>query len=405
MRLGRYHAVLTTRGGVRAALAVPVGYLALGIQPLALVYLVHDATGSFAEAGAVAAAPLIGAGVTASIQGRLIDRHGPKRLVPVISCLHIGLLFLVAGLVEVEAPAYLVVLVSGLTGTCFPQLTATMRVLWTLMLPDADSRQAAHALVGVTYQLALVAGPGIAAALLAVTTPIWALALACLLLATGVVGLTTAPAVQSWSKSNSRSKSWWGALASSGIRTLLVASAILGFAEGVLVIALPAFGISRDSVGSAGLLLSTLAAGTMVGGFIYGGVRWPWPLLRQWVSAQLALGGVLVILAIVSNVHGMAGTLFIYGLLFGAISVIVVSLTEASAPTGRLTEAFTVSLTTTLVGNAAGRAVAGGLLQNVGYESVVTLAAVLLILGAVIVVIRKGTLVRRGDVDHDRSVA
>lgn len=59
------------------AAASVVSRLPVGMVAVALVIFVHDRTGSFGIAGAVAAAYTIGLGGTAPLLGRLVDRRGP----------------------------------------------------------------------------------------------------------------------------------------------------------------------------------------------------------------------------------------------------------------------------------------------------------------------------------------
>jgi len=72
--------------------------LPVGMGAVALVIFVHDRTGSFGAAGAVAGAFTIGLGATSPLLGRLVDRRGP-RLVLIPSALlgALGLLLVVVG--------------------------------------------------------------------------------------------------------------------------------------------------------------------------------------------------------------------------------------------------------------------------------------------------------------------
>jgi MFS family permease len=74
--LGRYRAVLATPG-VRAPLAASaLGSLSIGMYVLSILLLAHDAAGSLAEAGRVAAAFGVANAFGSVAQGRLVDRFG-----------------------------------------------------------------------------------------------------------------------------------------------------------------------------------------------------------------------------------------------------------------------------------------------------------------------------------------
>ena len=61
-----------------------------------------------------------------------------------------------------------------------------------------------------------------------------------------------------------------GALASPGVRTLLVVSAAFGLAFGTLEVTMPAFAGEHGSAATGGVLLAALAVGSMLGGVWYG---------------------------------------------------------------------------------------------------------------------------------------
>ncbi len=59
-----------------------VGRFAVGMMNLSLLLFIRAETGSYAVAGAMSAAGLVGTAAGTLVQGRLIDRYGPSRWPP-----------------------------------------------------------------------------------------------------------------------------------------------------------------------------------------------------------------------------------------------------------------------------------------------------------------------------------
>ena len=78
--LDRY-AQLVHHRAIRVPLAMTsLDALAIGMVSLSVLLMVQQNTGRFAMAGWVAGAFMRGNGVSAGVQGRLIDRYGPSRV-------------------------------------------------------------------------------------------------------------------------------------------------------------------------------------------------------------------------------------------------------------------------------------------------------------------------------------
>ena len=78
-----YRRVLGAAGVKQPLAGVVIGRLSIAAEPLSTVLLVHGTTGSFAAAGAVMGAYSIAAAIGLPIQGRLMDRVGQTRVIPV----------------------------------------------------------------------------------------------------------------------------------------------------------------------------------------------------------------------------------------------------------------------------------------------------------------------------------
>ena len=62
--------------------------LPIGINALAIVLYLREQTGSFAVAGAVSGSLALGSALGAPVQGRLVDRIGPRRVLLPVAIVH-----------------------------------------------------------------------------------------------------------------------------------------------------------------------------------------------------------------------------------------------------------------------------------------------------------------------------
>jgi MFS family permease len=371
------------------SLAVFVGYLALGVEPLALILLVRDATGSYAAAGWVAAAPMFFGAGGALVQGRLIERYGPRPVLPVAAAGHVAMLAALVVSVHAHAPVGVLVVITGVQGACFPQLVSTLRVIWKRLVDDPGSREAAYALVFVTFQLASVAGPLAVAVLLPVVSRSGLLVIAALLAVCGTAGFVMAPALRGWARPERRPTTILGAARLPALRTFLIVTTSMGFTQGVLQVCVPAFAIAHHALADSGVLLAAIAAGNLAGALVYGGRAWPLPLPARYLVLQSSLCLVLLGSAFPPAIPVLFTLLLGVGALLAAVSVAVSALIERTVPDRDLVEAFALTVTAAMIGNAAGTSSAGTVLQSAGYPWAMSLAGLAVAITGVVFVVRR----------------
>src|SRR5262245_1032778 len=106
--------------------AALIARLPFGINGLAIVLFLREETGSFATAGAVAGALTLGAGVGAPVTARLVDRRGPRFLLPLAAGNAAGLLALIA-LGSNGAAVTTLMVTAAATGFSYPPSPSVLR--------------------------------------------------------------------------------------------------------------------------------------------------------------------------------------------------------------------------------------------------------------------------------------
>jgi predicted MFS family arabinose efflux permease len=135
------------------------------------------------------------------------------------------------------------------------------------------------------------------------------------------------------------------------------------------------------------------AAGSAVGGLVYDARSWPGSAPRRLAVLLLALGAAFALLAVAETEVALAALLVLSGLLLAPTTVIGSTLLDTVAPTGTVTEAFTVMVMAIVVGTAVGNAVGGSLVESASYERAVLLAGVVAAAGAALTLARRRSLV------------
>lgn len=394
MPFGRYCRLLRHPGVLRLVVSVVIGRIPIGIFSLAIVLLVRQETGSFAQAGAASAAWALGAGIVAPLQGRLVDRFGqPAVLVP-STLLNAGA---VAGVVvgaHDGAPTWLLAAFAWLGGAALPPLGACMRSIWaSAFADDAGARNTAYTFESMVAELFYIVGPAITTLLIAVSSPSTALLVAIGLSATGTLAFATAALARGWRSDDPAERSRAGALAAPGMRTLMLAIVPTGVAFGVLEVAMPAFAVAQGRpAGLAGIFLSAMAFGSLVGGLWYGARHWTGPIVTRFLRLQILFTVGLLPLLAASSVASMIALMAVAGLALAPSAAAGYLIVDHVAPPGTVTEATTWVMTANVAGGALGAALGGIVVQEVSVRAALVMACAGPLLGTLVTITRRRTL-------------
>jgi predicted MFS family arabinose efflux permease len=387
-----YAAILRTPGVATILLATLLGRLPIGISGLAILLYVEEVSDSFAAAGVCAGALALGSAAGAPFQGRLIDRRGAGMLLPLAIAHGAGLVTIwLAG--EAGAPVALLAALSLAGGASLPPVSSVLRSRWPYLLPG-ELLAGAFALDSVMIEVIFVAGPLITTVVVATVGPQYALIVsaASVLLGTSwmLAGLAGRPGPERTEAG--RPAFGLGALASPGLRTLVLASMPVGFAFGTLEVVLPAFSEAEGSKELAGVLLAAWSAASGVGGLIWGARGGDAPLVRaHMVFAWLLPLGVAPLL-LAGSPLSMALLAILAGLPIAPLIASRNQLVERVVLPGTATEAYTWPLTALVAGVSLGAAAGGAVVEASSWSAGVVLAAAVASVGAAVVLARRGTL-------------
>jgi hypothetical protein len=359
-------------------LASLVGRLSNATGPLSVVLFVQEETGSLAQAGAASAAIALASGLLAPLRGRLVDRYGQRRcLAPMALAFAAALTGLVAVAGPGPAAVTATVGLAATAGAVAPPLGASMRVLWVSLAGQGPRLQTAYALDAVLDELLFVVGPLLAGGLATLYRPAVGVLATAGLAAAGTLGFVASPVsrAQAGSRADGAGRAGWaGALAGSGLRTLVLSLTGVGAAVGIWEIGLVGAAREAGAPEAASLSLATWAAASGVGGLWYGSRTWQRPAGQRY----LALLGLLVLacapMAAAGSPLALGALVALVGLVLAPLESSAYVLAAELAPAGTLTESGTWLNTALNVTGAAGLAAAGALVDRAGVPATLAVA-------------------------------
>jgi MFS family permease len=359
MNLGRYLAVLRTPGVARVALFATTGRLPFAIVPLSVVLLMREEGYHYGQIGAVVGAEALAVGVTAGFVGRLVDRVGRRRVILVTGAITSLVLSGEAIGILSGAAVWLLVVLAALQGATIPPISASMRSLWSQLVPE-ETLESAFAFDAIQLELVFVIGPLIAAGLATALSPAVGLFLCAGFYLVAAVGFATAPGARSTAAEQHVERTRAGALRSGG--------AVTAISFGALEVALPAFAEAEGSRGAVGPLITVWALGSVIGGLWYGARSWDSPLEQRFLvlMALLALGSAP--LAFAPSIGVMGLLLVLTGFALAPLATTEYALVDRLAPPGTETEAYSWQIVANVMGAAAGSLIAGLLAEEVSVE-------------------------------------
>ncbi|MDX3151069.1 MFS transporter [Streptomyces scabiei] len=337
-----YLGILRTRHAARLLAGTLVGRLPNATAAIAVVLFVRAEGGSYSLAGALAAVYGLANAVGQPLLGRLVDLYGQPRVqlpAAVVSALAMTV-FALSGLDPLPV-AYLAMAVAGLFT---PPLEGGLRALWSSVLRGEEQVHTAYAMDAVAQEVMFTVGP----LLVTLCVALWSASAALVVLsAVGVLGalwVVVSPPSRAW-RSAPREAHWLGALRSPGLLALLGAFFFVGIALGSITVAAVSY---ADGHG---------------GDAVYGARRWRGAPERRLQVLVAFLAVCYVPLTLMPGPVGMTGLTALAGVFLAPAIACVFVLVDRHAPRGTVTEAFSWIVTTFTVGQSAGTAVAGPVVE------------------------------------------
>lgn len=389
-----YLPLLRLPGAVLFSVAAFVGRMPISMLGIGSVLLVEDRRGSYALAGAVAAAYALGLAVGGPWVSRLVDRRGQSRVLPwALLVSSLALLVVVVGAGS-AMPGWGLLAAAAVAGGALPPLGACVRARWAAALRRSERPDlvgTAFALESVVDELVFVTGPVVVVGLAVLVDPAAGLLAALVLSAVGTIAFlllrATEPPVEPAPEGPARS-----AARLPGLRTTALTMVFVGVVFGALEVVMVAFADEQGRPAAAGVLLPLVAVGSGVAGVAYGAHTFRTPLDRRFL---LALGGLsvgVVPLLVAPGIATMAPAALLAGLAISPTLIASYGLVEQLVPVSSRTEGFTWLNSGLGIGVAGGSALGGALAGGPGARTAFAVCVTGAVLALGTAALGRGTL-------------
>jgi MFS family permease len=369
-----YWKILRRRTVLAPFSASSLARLTIPMTPLGIILLVHSARGSYALAGFVTGAYALGVAVGSPVLGRAMDREGQSRVVRCSAVVSAALLASLALLADAGAPFGVLAAVAAAGGATCPPLTAAMRVTWRLVLDTEQEQRAGYAVDAASQDGSYIIGPLLLSLLLVLTPPVGPLLITAGVLAVGALAYSVLPParVRTAVAGPGGPTRHHLLLRDGAVVAVLVAGACLSIGLGTVDTSLTAAAMSvLHDPGELGYLFAPIAAGSVVGGLVYGAIAGREDERRRAPVLLGLFGAGLGLLALLMS-HGpaawwvLAPALLVVGLVISPNLIILQNLLDELVSRTRQVEAQAWMSTSVTVGVAGGNALAGWLIDRHG---------------------------------------
>ncbi|MEU9459254.1 MFS transporter [Streptomyces sp. NPDC058322] len=393
-RTPSYATVLRTPHATRTFGAALLGRLSYGMVSLSLMLAVNASTGSYSVAGAVMAVFGATSVFLSPARAALIDRYGPRRVLPPLAGLYAVLLAALAYATwRPGAPAFALGVLTAAAGASTPPLGPVMRTLWSDLVADRELLRRAYSLDGVAEELLFVSGPLLVGLVVRSAPPAAGVAISAALVFVGTLALVSSPAVRGRGSAAPEDTAAGTdvppagrrLLGIVGLRRAVLVTAAVGLCLGGLDLLVVAFAEQRHQSGAVSWVLAALSAGSAVGGLAYGAVSWRASNRVRLPLLAVGLGVTMAGAGLSPNVYVLVVVTAVAGLFIAPALTTAYLIADESVGAGSRTQAGAWVNTAINAGSSVGVAVVGLLVDHLSPAVGFAVAAVPALLCAAVV--------------------
>ncbi|MCP2257412.1 putative arabinose efflux permease, MFS family [Streptoalloteichus tenebrarius] len=390
--LRRFAHLLTRPKVAPAAFWSVLARLPVYLMTLAIVLVVREQGGSYAQAGTVAAVYTLAMAVLGPWVGRQADRHGHR---PVLLVTGVAFPLSMAVFIWWTEPGTVGQLaMAAVSGSLPPPANSSVRSLWARLPLDERAREAAYLWEALLTELLIIGSPLLLAALMITGSASLGLTTITVIGGVAACGFALTPALAAVRPSGGGAVGL-GPLCERGLLTLFGLMAGYAVPIGLLTLAIPAFVDQHGERGHTGFVYACWGIGSALGVLVMGnlGTERPDHQRFPWLVLAYAVGLALPVLAFSELTLGLA--LAVGGLPIALVAATELSLVRGLAEPHTLTEAFTWASTATVVGEAVGQQLGGLLVERAGARGVFVLGVAVALAVAALCFAARGVLSHR----------
>jgi predicted MFS family arabinose efflux permease len=334
---------------------------------VAVIVMLSERRGSFGLAGAVSAVGLAVLAVAGPVIGRLVDKHGQRRV-----ALPFVLVSAACGLTVVvlswrDAPAWTLFLFYGLSAV-LPEPGPMSRARWAHIFRHEPQRlHTAMSFEQVADEASFVVGPVLAVLVSTLWFPEAGLLLAELLFTAGMLTFLAARATEPPVVPHADRPTGF-AVRRPGLLLVATALVMTGVIFGANEVIAVAYAKEAGQTGFASVILGAFALGSTLAGIVFGSRVFRSTMTRRLVIAATGMFVLEVPALLVDGLWPLAVVMFVAGSATAPLLITSLSLAQRLVPKALVTEGMAVAVTGILIGISAGSAVGGWAIEAWGAQ-------------------------------------
>ncbi|GGF37289.1 MFS transporter [Subtercola lobariae] len=368
--VGSYTDILRLPGARSFVVAGWLGRILRSTSGIATILLVAGQTGSFALAGAVSGAIVLGIAAGGPVWSRAVDARGQRLVVPFSLGATVLAAAALVGVVVGGAHTPTWFVAAFALGAASIDMGSLVRARWRSMLSSPTSRHTSLSLEAVSDELVFVVGPPVVTVIAASVGTVAGFATGVVVATVGGAWLwsqraTTPPVVALLPASAGGPARRRRFRLPAGVAGLLPVYVGVGVVFASIDVA--AVGVARGAGQTwlAGVILAVFAVGSVVAGFAFGPLSARWAASRRVLVSTIAYAVVVPSLLLFQSPAVLASMIFVAGLVTAPVLISGTSLIASRVDGSRLTEALTwpsigLSIGVTLGGALTGIAIDDG---------------------------------------------
>ncbi|MDF9813491.1 MFS transporter [Streptomyces sp. SPB162] len=357
-RFAAYRGIFAAPGTAAFTVGSLLSRAPMGMFGVSLIIMIATTRGSYALAGAVAAAGMAATAVLAPLTARLTDRYGQARVALPATVWAVAACLALLLCVRYDAPSW-TLFATYIARSTTPNTGGMARARWAhLYRDDPAARHVANSFEQVADELCYLLGPILAAFLCTALFPEAGMLVANVLLLVGVLLFIAQRGTEPPAAGRPATRSG-SLLRAPGLPPLLAVFLCTGMIFGALEVTTIAFADARGHASAAGAVLALQAAGSGIAGLLYGLSRPTGPATARFAATVAAMAALMALPLLARDLPTLACCLFLAGCATAPTMVNGMTLVQNLAPPNRLNEGMTLAVTAILAGISAGAALAG----------------------------------------------
>ncbi|HEX2705188.1 MAG TPA: MFS transporter [Candidatus Lustribacter sp.] len=332
---------------------------------VSVIVMISSRRGSYSLAGAVSAVAIAVLAVAGPVIGRLVDKHGQRRVVVPFVIVSSACGYATVALSFAGAPAWTLFASYGLSAL-LPEMGPLSRARWAhIYRDDRDTLHTAMSFEQVFDEASFVLGPVLAVILSTLWFPEAGVLVAEIAYTLGMLLFVSAratepPVVPHHQRPGGLAASRPGMLV---VATILVMTGVILGANEVVAVAVAEKGGDK---GFSSVILGLFAAGSTLAGLLYGARRFRSLTSRRMLYAALGMFVLEAPALLVHDLRGIALVMLVAGSATAPMLITSLTLSQLLVPAALITEGMAVALTGILIGISIGAAVSGVAIERLG---------------------------------------